>query len=54
METCSVTTNGVSTGIEPNYILANLSWVLYKVFGKPNTLWYNNLFEPCGMHTAGS
>ena len=37
------------------HMLTNLSWFLYhpkkNVFGKPITVWYNNLFEPCGVHT---
>ena len=47
----SVTINGVNK----THILAYLSWFLYhpkkSVFGKPITVWYNNLYEPGGVHT---
>ena len=42
-------------GENKTHSLTNLSWFLYHpkkdVFGKPITVWYNNLFEPCGVHT---
>ena len=35
-------------------ILVNLSWFLYHPkhteLGKPVTIWYDSLFEPCGLH----
>lgn len=47
----TVTINGENK----THMLINLSWFLYHpkkdVFGKPITVWYNNLFEPCGVHT---
>jgi len=42
-------------GVNTTHLLANLSWFLYHPshtsLGKPLTIWYNNLFEPCGLHT---
>ena len=48
----SATINGEN---KTHIMLTKLSWFLYypkkDMFGKPITVWYNNLFEPCGVHT---
>ena len=42
-------------GQNKTHILVNLSWFLYHPrhteLGKPVTIWYDSLFEPCGLHT---
>ena len=42
-------------GVNRTHVLANFLSFLYHpkhtVLGKPTTVWHNDLFEPCGIHT---
>lgn len=45
----------VINGYHKSHLLVNLSWFKYHpknvAFGKPVTVWYHDLFEPCGIHS---
>ena len=42
-------------GVNKTHLLTNLSWFLYHpkntLLGRPITVWYHDLFEPCGIHS---